>query len=96
MLTPLLVLSLSAATNAVDRYSLKPSSPTRCTGACAERYRLPFSSDDGGNAKARAMATDGTKCNVVGAERCLSKRRVMWRSNGDSPISALASSLGLR
>jgi hypothetical protein len=95
MFTPLLVLMLSSAGDSVDTFSLKPAAPARCSGACAEQYRLPFSSDEG-DSKARALSDTGVKCNVVGAQRCLSKRRVMWRSNGDSPIAEVAAKLGLR
>jgi hypothetical protein len=84
MFTSLLVILLSASSPAAwQKFTLKPSAPKRCTGSCAERYRLPAASDDPITAKDRAMRQDGRKCNVVGAQRCLSKRRTIIRSSID-------------
>jgi hypothetical protein len=83
MLTSLLVVMLTASSSAsMQKFTLKPSPPPkRCTGGCAERYRLPASSDDPITAKDRAMRQDGNRCNVVGAQRCLSKRRTIIRAD---------------
>jgi hypothetical protein len=86
MLMPLLFVMLAAATPHSSlkklKFDLKPKpAPTRCTGSCAERYRLPASSDDTDSIKDRALADNGAKCDVVGAMRCLSKRRTILRSN---------------
>jgi hypothetical protein len=95
MLTPVLLVMLGAASHNANlklNFTLKPQAPpTRCVGECADRYRLPASSDDIDSAKDRALATDGRKCNVVGAMRCLSKRRTLLRSNQD-PIDTLRTS----
>ncbi len=60
-------------------FTLPKSPPRRCSGSCADRYRLPASRDDG-DAKDRAVRNDGSKCNVVGARRCSSKTRSILRS----------------
>jgi hypothetical protein len=95
MLTPLLLVMLGAAShnpNLKLNFTLKPPAPpTRCVGGCADRYRLPASSDDIESAKDRALADDGSKCDVIGAMRCLSKRRTLLRSNQD-PIDTLRTS----
>ena len=104
MLTPLVFVMLAAATphNAKShaalkrlQFDLKPSSlpaPTRCSGSCADRYRLPASSDDIETLKDRALADDGGKCDVVGAMRCLSKRRTILRSS-ENPMDTLRANL---
>ena len=85
MLTPLLMLMLGAAAhnpNSTLKFTLKPNAPpTRCLDRCADRYRLPASIDDSESLKDRALADDGSRCNVVGAMRCLSKRRTVLRSS---------------
>ena len=89
MLISLLVVALGASVSSkLPPFNLKPvqRTPVRCTGECAEQYRIPASSDDDRSIKARALADDGSKCNVVGAKRCLSRRRVMLRS-GEDPIA---------
>jgi hypothetical protein len=95
MLTPLLLVMLGAAAhnpNLKLNFTLKPQAPpTRCVGECADRYRLPASSDDTQSRKDRALAVDGSKCDVIGAMRCLSKRRTLLRSNQD-PIDTLRTS----
>jgi hypothetical protein len=95
MLTPLLLVMLGAASHSANlklNFTLKPPAPpTRCVGRCADRYRLPASSDDIDSAKDRAVADDGSKCDVIGAMRCLSKRRTLLRSNQD-PIDTLRTS----
>ena len=95
MVTPLLLFMLGATAhnpNLKLNFTLKAKPPpTRCVDRCADRYRLPASSDDIESAKDRALATDGRKCNVVGAMRCLSKRRTLLRSNQD-PIDTLRAS----
>lgn len=96
MLTPLLVM-LAAVTPHMSlkkvHFDLKPpSAPARCTGACADRYRVPASSDDAESLKQRALANDGSKCDVVGAMRCLSKRRTLLRSTED-PMETLRENL---
>jgi hypothetical protein len=94
MLTPLLLVMLGAAAhhpNLKLNFTLKPQAPTRCVGECADRYRLPASSDDIEPVKDRALADDGSKCDVIGAMRCLSKRRTLLRSNQD-PIDTLRTS----
>lgn len=96
MITPLLVILLHASSaDAMNRFSLKPDAPVRCSGKCAERYRLQLTDTSGGDAKSRALTEDAVKCNVVGAQRCLSKRRLMWSSDRRGPISVLASTIGL-
>jgi len=99
MLTPLLLIMLAAASPHSSlkklQFDLKPSAPTvpvRCSGACADRYRLPASSDDIEPIKDRAVADDGGKCNVVGAMRCLSKRRTILRSD-QNPMDTLRANL---
>jgi hypothetical protein len=97
MITPLLVVMLSASSAAaMNGFSLKPDQPERCSGKCAEKYRLQITDDGGIDSKSRAMSMNATKCNVVGAQRCLSKRRLMWNSNDDGPLAALVGTLGLR
>ncbi|THD37889.1 MAG: hypothetical protein E7773_02615 [Sphingomonas sp.] len=71
---------LFAASAALPGYSLPPNKPARCSGACAERYRVSVSSDDGDILKKRAVRIDGSKCDVVGARRCTSKTRSILRS----------------
>jgi hypothetical protein len=96
MLTPLMMMMLAAATphNSLKKlqFDLKPPAPARCKDSCAERYRIPASSDDSESIKARALADDGAKCDVVGAMRCLSKRRTLLRSNED-PMETLRENL---
>jgi hypothetical protein len=99
MLTPVLLIMLAAATPHSSlkklQFDLKPPLPlprTRCKDACAERYRLPASSDDTESLKERALADDGSKCDVVGAMRCLSKRRTVLRSSED-PMETLRENL---
>lgn len=97
MLTPVLLIMLAAATPHTSlktlQFDLKPPPPpARCSGACAERYRLPASSDDSETLKDRALADDGSKCDVVGAMRCLSKRRTVLRSSED-PMETLRQNL---
>ena len=95
MLTPLLLVMLGAGAhnpNLKLNFTLKPSAPpTRCVGGCADRYRLPASSEDTVSIKDRALADDGRKCDVIGAMRCLSKRRTLLRSDQD-PIDTLRKS----
>ncbi|MES2097675.1 MAG: hypothetical protein V4459_13030 [Pseudomonadota bacterium] len=83
MFTSLLVVMLTASSSvSLQKFTLKPSPPAkRCVGSCAERYRLPDVDDDAITAKDRAMRQDGSKCNVVGAQRCLSKRRTIIRAS---------------
>lgn len=85
MLTPIIVMLMGAAVaRPPQTYKLPPAPPPpRCKGKCAEKYRLPLTSDDTPDMKDRALALDGSKCNVVGAQRCLSKRRVIFRSDQD-------------
>lgn len=95
MLTPLVLMMVGAASHnstlKLD-FTLKPQArPTRCVGGCADRYRLPASSDDIESAKDRALANDGRKCDVIGAMRCLSKRRTLLRSSQD-PVDTLRTS----
>jgi hypothetical protein len=94
MLTPLLFVMLGAAAHnpplKLD-FTLKPQAPSRCSGICAERYRLPASSEDTQSQKDRALAYDGRKCDVIGAMRCLSKRRTLLRSDQD-PVDTLRAS----
>lgn len=58
-----------------------------CTGAaCAEpparsRYRVEPSADLSPSAKDRALAVDGTYCNVAGARRCTKKPRTIFRTD---------------
>lgn len=93
MLTRLLLVMLAVATPHSSlkklQFDLQPKpAPTRCTGSCAERYRLPASSDDMDSIKDRAQADSGAKCDVVGAMRCLSKRRTILRSS-ENPLDTL-------
>ncbi len=86
MLISLMVVALGASVSSkLPPFTLKPvpRAPARCTGECADQYRIPASSDDSQTMKSRALADDGSKCDVVGAMRCLSKRRVMLRSSED-------------
>ena len=89
MLTLFVVALGASVSSKLPPFNLKPSPRVamRCTGRCADQYRIPASSDDTDadpqTMKARALADDGSKCNVVGAMRCLSKRRVMLRSSED-------------
>jgi hypothetical protein len=97
MLTPLLIIMLGASSaEAMNSFTLKAQAPARCSGKCAEKYRLQLTDDDGADAKSRAMSMNSSKCNVVGAQRCLTKRRLMWSSDDRGPIAALAGTLGLR
>jgi len=95
MLTALLLVMLGAAAhnpNLKLNFTLKPPAPpTRCMGGCADRYRLPATSDDTESLKDRALADDGSKCDVIGAMRCLSKRRTLLRSS-QNPIDTLRTS----
>ena len=97
MLTPLLFVMLAAAAPHTSwkklRFDLKPPpAPTRCSGDCAERYRLPASSDDTESLKDRALAVDGSKCDVIGAIRCPSRRRTVLRST-ENPMTTLRENL---
>jgi hypothetical protein len=96
MLTPLLFVMLAAATPQSSlrklQFDLRPRAPARCSGSCAERYRLPASSDDSESIKDRALANDGAKCDVIGAMRCLSKRRTLLRST-ENPMATLRENL---
>jgi hypothetical protein len=74
------IAMMFSASAALPIYTLPRSKPTRCANACAERYRVPASADDGYSIKDRALADDGSKCNVVGARRCASKRHTVLRS----------------
>ncbi len=78
-----IVLMAAAATKPLPNYKMPPARPARCRGKCANQYRLPIAGDDDPTSKDRAMAEDGSKCDVVGAQRCLSKRRVILRSTED-------------
>lgn len=95
MLTPLLFVMLGATAHNPPlklNFTLKPPPPpSRCVGVCADRYRLPASSEDTQSLKDRALADDGRKCDVIGAMRCLSKRRTLLRSSQD-PIDTLRAS----
>jgi len=93
MLTPLFVVLLSSSSDLPLQFTLPRPTSDRCTGVCAEQYRLPASSDDIRTAKDRALADDGSKCNVVGARRCTSKRRTVLRSTED-PMNTWRSALG--
>ncbi|WP_375397976.1 hypothetical protein [uncultured Sphingomonas sp.] len=83
-------------------YSLPPairSEQGDCAGdrvrRCAQaRYRLDSTVDRAPDAKDRAMAENGRKCNVVGDKFCLSGRRTIWRS-GENPVETLRTSFGL-
>jgi len=79
MFAPLLAVMLGSASTPIS-FTLPKPRPT-CANACAERYRLPASSDDGDAMKKRAVRDDGSKCNVVGARRCTSKPRQIFRSS---------------
>ena len=98
MLTPLLFMLMAASSSsagAMEGFSLKARQAPRCAGKCADRYRLQLTDDEGGDAKARALRENAAKCNVVGAQRCLSRRRLMWSSDDRGPLAALAGTLGL-
>lgn len=76
-----LVAMLAGAT--LPAYTLPPARrarPVKCSDACANRYRLPIADNGTPTIKSRALAEDGSKCNVVGAKRCTSKGRTVWRS----------------
>ena len=78
MFASFLAVMLSS-TPAQIAYNLPKPLPKGCAKACASRYRLPASSDDGVAIKDRAMRNDGSKCNVVGARRCTTKpRQILW------------------
>jgi len=71
-----LSIALLSAAAAMPNYTLPPqrrARPVRCAGACARRYRLPATSDDGTAIKTRALAEDGAECNVTRARICRSK-----------------------
>lgn len=91
MLALVVLMGAAVASKPLLSFTLPAPRSTRCTGRCAEQYRLPLSSDTEETAKDRAMAEDGTKCNVVGAQRCLSKRRTILRSTED-PMDTLRGS----
>ena len=96
MLTPLLFLMLGAVSaKAADTFSLPPAMPERCSGSCAERYRLRGIGDDVQDAKTRALREDADPCNLVGDKYCLSKRRLIWSSDHRGPAAALANTIGL-
>ena len=95
MFTPLFAMLLSGSVAMPEQFSLQPNQPQRCSGACAERYRIPASSRNDDDVKGRALAADGTECNVVGSRYCLSKRRVLWRSSDTSRFQSLKQSFGL-
>jgi len=92
-----LVLMMAAATSRpmpitkMPNYKIPAARPMRCRGKCAEQYRLPEASESDPDAKDRAMAQDGSRCNVVGAQRCLSKTRTILRSN-ENPAATLSAS----
>ncbi|MBN8808166.1 MAG: hypothetical protein J0I47_08010 [Sphingomonas sp.] len=84
MLSPLLAAMVGAA--ATFNYSLPPArsaapGPRKCNAACARRYRIQAASDDTPSFKYRALADDGTKCNVVGAKLCTTDGRRIWRAD---------------
>lgn len=83
MLTLVMLMGAAIASKSLPNYTLPPQRPVRCRGRCAEQYRLPLDSRTEETAKDRAMAQDGSKCDVVGAQRCLSKRRAILRSSED-------------
>ncbi|HEX4694956.1 hypothetical protein [Sphingomonas sp.] len=83
MFMPLVALLSTAAGQSLAYTLPPPPKPERCTGRCAARYRLPGSSDDDASAKDRALRDDGSKCDVVGAQRCLSARHTILRSDED-------------
>ncbi|MEO5937518.1 MAG: hypothetical protein ABIQ43_00745 [Sphingomonas sp.] len=74
-----IAMMFSAAVT-LPNYRLPPEKPRRCSDACAARYRIPASSNDRYSLKDRALANDGTKCNVVGARRCAAKRHTVLRA----------------
>lgn len=80
MIAPLLAMMLSSAPTPIA-FTLPKLPPRRCAGLCADRYRLPASSDDGDTLKDRAVRNDGSKCNVIGARRCTGKPRQIFRSS---------------
>ncbi|MEO5494950.1 MAG: hypothetical protein ABIR08_13100 [Sphingomonas sp.] len=92
MVTLSIVMMLSASA-ALSNFTLPPAKPRKCAGACAARYRIPASASDGYSIKDRALADDGSKCNVVGAKRCTSKRHTVLRSTED-PMDTWRSALG--
>jgi hypothetical protein len=92
MVTVSLAMML-AANAALPNYTLPPAKPDRCAGKCAARYRIPASIDGDYSVKDRALADDGSKCNVVGARRCASKRHTVLRSTED-PMDTWRSALG--
>ena len=97
MLAPLLVIMLGASSaEAMNSFSLKAQPAERCSGKCAARYRLQITDSIATDAKDRALNENAVKCNVVGSQRCLSKRRLMWSSDNRGPLSTLAGTLGLR
>lgn len=81
-LTLVIILATDAA--ALPAATAPPPKHVRCAGACAARYRIPGSASDGYSAKDRALANDGSKCDVVGARRCTSKRHTVLRLTEDS------------
>lgn len=96
MITPLLFVLLNASSaDAMNQFSLRPDAPARCSGRCAEQYRLQLTDAGGTDAKARALNEDAEKCDLVGSRRCLSKPRLMWSSDRRGAISALADTIGL-
>jgi hypothetical protein len=93
MVTVSLAMILAASAAALPNYTLPPVKPDRCAGKCAARYRIPASGDGDDSVKDRALADDGSKCNVVGARRCTSKRHTVLRSTED-PMDTWRSALG--
>ena len=83
MITISLVMMLAANAVALPAYTLPPPRSGRCAAACAARYRVPASASDDFPVKDRALADDGSKCDVVGARRCASKRHTILRSSED-------------
>jgi hypothetical protein len=88
-----IAMMFAANVGALPSYALPPRKPARCIGACAERYRVPASSNADDSVKKRALADDGSKCNVVGARRCAAKRHTVLRSTED-PMDTWRSALG--
>ncbi len=82
-----------AANAALPNYALPPSKSGRCADKCAARYRVPASGDGDYSVKDRALADDGSKCDVVGARRCASKRHTVLRSTED-PVQTWRLALG--
>jgi hypothetical protein len=93
MVTVSLAMMLAANVAALPNYTLPPAKSDRCAGKCAARYRVPASADGDNSVKDRALADDGSKCNVVGARRCTSKRHTVLRSTED-PMDTWRSALG--